>query len=449
MAATTSLPAASSPRPDDTAGYGRGARILGAGIGLTGLLTASYFAVASHVLGPVAAKRVDVLWSIAWVIISVIYRPIEQLLSRSIAERRAHGDEQHSLRTPLLLQGAFAAVFLIFALLAKGRLVDHAFDGSSGLYWILVAAVLLYAASYFARGWLAGHKRFGLYGGLVLMESAARLMFALGVAVGIVSGQVAVALGIAVAPLLSLVVVPAAFARRRSRAKPAATPPVAAGASASARRSAGFALGVAAIMISEQTILNAGVLSVDATARDAVLAGIVFNVMLIARAPLQLFQAIQTSLLPHLTTLTEYGDEAGVRNAVRTTILIIAALGAAVVLGLATVGPFVMSHVFGQHYSYGRFGLAAVGLGMAFHLAAGTLNQAALARGREGAAAAAWALAAALFLAWTLAPIVNDGLLRVEVGYPMATGGLAVALFILHRRAHTSRSTARTLSGSG
>ena len=434
--AAISIPPAEPPLPARPGGYGRDARILGAGIALTGLLTAGYFAVASHVLGPIAAKRLDVLWSIAWVVISVIYRPIEQLLSRSIAERRARGEAPYPLRTPLMLQAAFAGVFLVAALLARTPLENHAFDGSSGLYWILVTAVLLYAASYFARGWLAGHRRFGLYGGLVFMESAARLTFALAVAVGLASGQVAVALGIAVAPLVSLVVIPAAFARRRrgeERAAPAI--PLSGGdrIPSSARRSTGFALGVAMIMVSEQTLLNAGVLTVDATSADAALAGIVFNVLLIARAPLQLFQAIQTSLLPHLTAFAARGDDAGFARTIRSTLRTVGAFGMAVVAGLALLGPFVMSHAFGQHASYGRAGLAAVGLGMTFHLTAGTLNQAALARGRERAAACAWAVAAAGFLVWTLLPIVNDGLLRVEVGYPIATGALSLGLLAIER----------------
>ena len=47
----------------------------------------------------------------------------------------------------------------------------------------VVAAVTFYAASYFARGFLAGQRRFGLYGGLVLMESASRVVFGLLLAV--------------------------------------------------------------------------------------------------------------------------------------------------------------------------------------------------------------------------------------------------------------------------
>ena len=101
--------------------------------------------------------------------------------------------------------------------------MDDLFDGEEALYWVLVAGGAFYAASYFARGWLAGHQWFGLYGGLVFMEATSRLLFALAVAVGIASGLTAVALGMAAAPLVSLVVVPLAFSRMRGEAAAGAT----------------------------------------------------------------------------------------------------------------------------------------------------------------------------------------------------------------------------------
>ncbi len=115
---------------------------------------------------------------------------------------------------PISIQAGFALVFLSLALALQGELVHHVFDGYAGLYYVLVVGTIAYAASYFARGWLAGHQYFALYGGLVLMESVSRICFALGGALGIAHGQLAVALGIAAAPFVSLVVVPAAFARR-------------------------------------------------------------------------------------------------------------------------------------------------------------------------------------------------------------------------------------------
>jgi hypothetical protein len=39
---------------------------------------------------------------------------------------------------------------------------------------------------------------------------------------------------------------------------------------------------------------------------------------------------------------------------------------------------------------------------------------------------------AALFVAWTLLPVVGDHLLRVEVGYGLATGLLSALLLALY-----------------
>jgi O-antigen/teichoic acid export membrane protein len=446
-----------------TRSYGSGARILSIGIASTGLLTFAYFSIASHVLGEASAKRIDLLWSVMFVIISVIYRPIEQLLSRTIAERRARGHAAHTLRVPMLIQASFALAFLAVALALHDELVNHVFEGESALYDVLVVGTLAYAASYFARGWLAGHQRFALFGGLVLMESVSRVSFAVAVAVGIASGQTAVALGIAAAPFVSLVVVPLAFARqggersvdRVSHGDAALAAPITvdeadaalAGPGAegvqevsaheelSLRRGGGFAVWVSSIMLSEQTLLNAAVLTVDATSPDKALAGIVFNVLLIARAPLQLFQAIQTSLLPHLTGLEATAGHEAFARAIRTTILAIGAFAAAVALGLLALGPFALRHVFfGQAYEYNRFGLALIGVGMGLHLTSGALNQAALARDRARAAAGCWIVAAGVFLAWMLIPAVSDQLLRAEIGYAGATGVLALMLAALYRQ---------------
>jgi O-antigen/teichoic acid export membrane protein len=453
--------------------YGSGARILSIGIASTGLLTFAYFSIASHVLGEVPAKRIDLLWSVMFVVISVIYRPIEQLLSRTIADNNARGRAQHSLRVPISIQSGSALLFLVIALALRGELSDHVFDHYKALYDVLVIGTLAYAASYFARGWLAGHQYFGLFGGLVLMESVSRICFAIAAAIGISSGQTAVALGIAAAPFVSLVVVPAAFARRGGErlaedtsidaapitvdeADAALAGPgtegvqeVAAHEELSMRRGAGFAFSVSGIMLSEQTILNAAVLTVDATSSNHALAGIVFNVLLIARAPLQLFQAIQTSLLPHLTGLEATEGHDAFARAIRVTVLAIAAFALAVALGLLAIGPFVMTHVFGQHYPYGRVGLALIGLGMGLHLTSGALNQAALARGRAAAAAACWALAAALFLAWMFIPAVGDQLLRTEIGYVGATAVLAISLGLLYRHGNSASEPSSAGSARG
>ena len=204
----------------------------------------------------------------------------------------------------------------------------------------------------------------------------------------------------------------------------------------SVREGGGFALAVAGVQLAEQTLLNAPVLIVAAQA-DSALAGVVFSALLIARAPLQLFQSVQTSLLPHLAG----GGDVG--RAIRVTVLAIAGFAGAVALGLLVVGPWAMDLLFGGIHDYGRVGLAVLAAAMGFHLMAGALNQAALARGQAGRAAAVWLAVAALFVAWMVAAPVGDLLLRTELGYLGAAAVLALGLGALYRRHDASRPLAR------
>ncbi len=329
---TAPEPTATSPSGD----YASGARVLSIGIASTGIFTFAYLALASHDLGAKAYGRVSLCWAVMFVILSVIYRPVEQLLSRTIADRHARGLSANSLRVPALIQASFATLFVLAALVFRHRIERHLFDGSSTLYWILVVGVIAYAASYFARGWLAGNQRFALYGGLVFLESTSRFLFPLAVAVGIGTGQGIVALGMAVAPFVSLSVIPFAFGRVRHRAGPdvavvdaAAEGPAHAGIEAaevegdslSFGHGTRFAVSVVGIMLAEQTLMNAAVLIVNGNSGRA-LAGFVFNVLLIVRAPLQLFQAIQTSILPHLAGLEARESPDEFHRAIRLTILV-------------------------------------------------------------------------------------------------------------------------------
>jgi len=431
-ASAQDLPASAEGDAGATGGersFGSGARLLSIGIAATGLFTFAYFSVASHVLDDDAYGRVSLLWSVLFVTMSVIYRPVEQLLSRTIADRRARGLEGgHPLRVPATIQASFAAAFLVVAFALHGPIEDGLFDGESALYWILIAATVAYAASYFARGYLAGHQWFGLYGGLVLFESLSRFCFPVAVAVGLASGETAVALGIVAAPLASLLVIP--WALRRHEAAEASAPDAAPRDRGAMRESAGFAGSVAAIQLAEQTLLNAAVLLVA----DSTKAGVVFSALLIARAPLQLFQAVQTSLLPHLAGLEATEGHEAFAKAIRITILAIVGFAGAVAIGLLAIGPFVMDVLFPSDTDYGRVGLAVIAVGMGLHLTAGTLNQAALARGRAHQAAACWLVAAAAFVVWMVLPVVDDELVRAEVGYAGAAGLLCGLLYVLYRR---------------
>jgi len=311
--------------------YGRRASLLSIGVALTGLITYLYFAIASHELSREQYGEVAVLWSAVFILVSVLQRPVEQLLSRSVSERLAGGRPySRELRIAATIQLGISLAFVAIAVALRTPIEDNLLNGNETLFWIGVSAVAAYGASYFARGFLAGSHRLTIYALLIISESVSRTAFPLAVALGIATGQDFIALGIVAAPTLSLIVVPFAFlSRRQGEAEPAegmeaspaaaVTPEGSGSADFTLRHGGGFAAAVFLIMLSEQTFLNAGPLLVKGSA-GAAAAGYIFNILMIARAPLQLFQAVSTSLLPHLTRLESHGEEEDFRDSVQVTI---------------------------------------------------------------------------------------------------------------------------------
>jgi O-antigen/teichoic acid export membrane protein len=424
--------------------YGRTAGLLSLGVGATGLITYAYFSLAAHNLSKVQYGEIAVLWSAVFITVSTLYRPVEQLLSRTIAERQTHGQSiGQPMRVASTIQLGLGAAFAAAALLLRGPLQDSLLSGNETLYWILIATVLAYAASYFARGFLAGSRRFPLYAGLILAESTSRTLFALFVAVGITSGQTATALGIVAAPCFSLVVVPLAFYRRATGAASEPTEPAEARPAKPSdpeftlAHGSAFAAAVLVIMFSEQVFLNAGPLLIHAS-EGAAAAGYIFNILMIARAPLQLFQAISTSLLPHLTNLRSRGEAKGeeaFRLSVQVTVLAVAVFGAVVAGAMALLGPQLMQLAFGNKFSYDRAALVIVSIGMGLYLCAVTLNQAALAQGQVRRASVCWGFCAVGFVVWNLVPVLNE-FRRVEVGFTVTAALLCALLYLLYRRPH-------------
>jgi O-antigen/teichoic acid export membrane protein len=421
VASPNSSPSSAGRGTESTADYGKTASFLAIGVGLTGVITYVYFFIASHVLSKPDYGQITVLWSAVFITISTLYRPIEQLLSRNIAQHTVKGEPiSGTMRVASTIQLGLSLTFAVVALALRGPIQNGVLEGNETLYWVFFSAVLFYAASYFARGFLAGSKRFGLFVALILSESCFRTIFAVLVAVSILSGQSAVAIGIVAAPALSLMVVPFAFARRARREGAAAPSQTASDdddSSVSMAKGGGFAAAVLVIMFSEQAFLNTGPLAVRSL-QDAAAAGFIFNVLMIARAPLQLFQAVSTSILPHLTSLhtsEEPGSEDEFHRSVRMVLLGLVAFTALALLFMAAVGPKAMQIAFSN-------------------LCSVTVNQACIAQGQVRRAAARWITCAALFIGWNFVPLVSNEYRRVEIGFLLAAGVLFSLLYYVYRR---------------
>jgi O-antigen/teichoic acid export membrane protein len=427
-----------------SADYGKTASFLAVGVGLTGVITYAYFLIASHVLSKPDYGQITVLWSAVFITISTLYRPIEQLLSRHISERLVKGEPLgQPMRVASTIQLGLSLFFAVVALALRGPIQDTLLEGNEALYWVFFTSVLFYAASYFARGFLAGEQRFGLFVAMILSESCFRTIFAVMVAIGVLSGQSMVAIGITAAPALSLLVVPFAFARRAQKEKQVAERAAAPEAEAeepaadefSLAHGGGFAAAVLLIMFSEQAFLNAGPLIVRGL-QGAAAAGFIFNVLMLARAPLQLFQSVSTSILPHLTTLHHSDAEDAERefhHTVRMVLLGIAAFTALVVVVVLIAGPKLMQIAFSKKFTYDREGLLLISVGMGLYLSSVTVNQACIAQGQVRRAAARWIACAGLFIAWNFVPLISEEFRRVEIGFLVAAGALFSLLYYVYR----------------
>jgi O-antigen/teichoic acid export membrane protein len=432
-----------------SAEYGKTASFLAIGVGLTGVITYAYFLIASHVLSKPDYGQITVLWSAVFITISTLYRPVEQLLSRHISERLMKGEPLgQPMRVASTIQIGLALFFAVVALVLRGPIQDNLLEGNETLYWVFFGAVLFYAASYFARGFLAGQRSFGLFTALILSESCFRTLFAVLVAVSILSGQSWVAVGILAAPSLSLMVVPFAFLHRAKKvqaqqeqhelAAPGREAEDAPTEDFTMREGGGFAAAVLVIMFSEQAFLNAGPL-VTRGLQGAAAAGFIFNVLMIARAPLQLFQAVSTSILPHLTSLhtsTDPDSEREFHRSVRGVLLAVATFAAVTAIVVLAAGPHAMQIAFSKKFTYDRPGLLLVTLGMGLYLGSVTLNQACVAQGQVRRAAGRWLACAAFFILWNFLPIVSNEFRRVEIGFALTAGVLFAVLYLVYRYPH-------------
>ena len=116
----------------ETREYGRSAALLTLALGSAGLLAYAFFAVASHTLDRDDYGEIVVLWSVVFVAASTLFRPIEQLLSRTLAEREEVGEDTgHVVRIAALIQAALSLAAVALLLLLRDPISDNLLEGGA------------------------------------------------------------------------------------------------------------------------------------------------------------------------------------------------------------------------------------------------------------------------------------------------------------------------------
>jgi O-antigen/teichoic acid export membrane protein len=408
------------------------ATLMSVGTLASGVLAYAFNVLAARALGPAAYGAVGALWGGMFLLAVLLFRPIEQTVSRAVADHLARGESAGAVvRSAAWLTALIATAAIAGCLFAWAPITDRLFGGEPVLTVALIAGLAGYGLSYFARGLVGGVQWFGGYGLVLLADGAIRFVVALPLL--IVASQTVAAVAIAAAAAGGAVA--PLFSRRRGQIGRLTAGRPGTFALGSAVR---FAMPAAVIAGCEQVLVSGGPLLVLIAGGEgaAAAAGVLFAATLLVRAPVFLLQGVQARLLPSLTTFRARGDEASLHRATAKVALILAGFAGVLAAGALVAGPFAMTVLYGDEFTAGRIDLALLCVGIGGFMAAGVFCQAALARSQAWQAAGVWGVGATAFVALELA-LAGTPFHRVSLAFAV---GSSLAGLLLMRIVWKERS---------
>jgi O-antigen/teichoic acid export membrane protein len=403
-----------------------GTTAVGTGLLISGIAIYAFTAVASRHLGKEEYAPLLLLWYSIFLVGPGFFLPVEQELSRSLAARRSRreGGEPLVERASRLTLVMLGGLLVVTALLSP-VLLDTIFDDQLLLLASFALGLIGVAVGFVARGVLSATGRFRSYALYVGSDGVLRLVLCLVVVAVGVDTAGWFGLAVAAAPFGALAV---SMAGQRGLVEPG--PPVVEGE---------FSRALAALLTASVlafTLLNIGPLAIDffGTPDEQAEASLFGNGVFVARVPLFLFQAVQAALLPKLSALAEQGRMDELRDGMKRLLALTAALGVVGTIGAFTIGPFVVSALFGEEYGLDARTLGLLAMSSAFYMLATAVGQAVIALSGHKLVALSWGLGV---LAFGLVAMVaaDDLFLRVEIGLVAgaAVATLAMALSLRAR----------------
>jgi O-antigen/teichoic acid export membrane protein len=410
--------------------------LLGSVTGGVGALV--FQVVAGRSLGAESFAPISTIWTLLFLINTVVLLPVEQYITRELASSRPPADRVLAL--PVVLATLASAAVVAWNLASVF---------ASDPVYLLLTAVLVASLALAARrrGQLAGTRAFVRYGVATMAQTA--LLLLLGVAANL--GQAAApafAAALVVSPLATLLVrvsptARSALARTEARTAdgPGAPSPDGPAPPATARFVGPYIVATA----SAQTLLAAAPVAVLFLGGSPEQISVTFVVFTLLRAPLTLLYAVQARLLPSLVGWAERGDAHRLRRfATRAALASVptAVLGA--VVG-AAAGPAVIALLYGADFRPSAVVVSAVVAGVLLATGVQLVALVIVARGTTTQLAVSWptGLAAACV---TLLVLPGDAVTRVAIAFLV---GQAVALALMAALATRWPGHAAATSGPG
>jgi O-antigen/teichoic acid export membrane protein len=405
------------------------------GLVVNGLATYVFLVIPARAgqLDPDAYAVFSALWFAVFLLSPSVFFPLEQEVTRTVAERKNLGQPTGAVRRAagvvLLVAGAGLTVILLgLAPILRDRL----FDGETFLVAVLILAVLGQGAAHLVKGLLAGEGDYADYGRLMAVDGLLRAALVVVLIAAGVDRAAPYAVPVAIAAWLA-----SAWAWRKLPPAEPGAPEISAGRMG--RAVAVLAVAQLSVMILMNGIpLALGLLADDA---DSDLVGQVSAALILARVPLFFFQAVQASLLPELTRFVAIGAIAEFRKRLINIFAAISALGVIVVIVAAIVAGPAVKIMFGEEFEVGNAEFAALAASSMLVMLGLVLGMGLIALSQHRAVALSWGSGAIAFIVtvWVASGLVGRVLAAGLIGPAVALMALAGSLFLAlrsHRRAY-------------
>ena len=405
-----------------------GAWVVSAAMLASGLLIYVFHAGAARALGGSAYGRIAVLWAAMFLVVIVVFRPLEQATARALADRHARGEDGRPVvRSVVVLALCALAALAPISVAAWEPVTEGLFAGDVLLTAMLLVGIVSYGVAYVSRGVVTGARWFSGYGLGLMADAVSRLVIAAPLL--FVASLPVAAAAVTVAGLVGALV-PLAVGRARLAPVLEGRP----GESFRLGRTLRFAAPASTIAAADQLLVNCSPLLVMLEGGGPSAAGLVFAATMLVRVPTYVFQGLASSILPNLTRLHAGEHSHRFRRATLETAGLLLGSGVVIVAFAAVAGPEALRMIYGPGFDAGRGDLVLLGAGVAFYLSATTFSQALLALEASGRASVAWIVTAVLFVALYFT-LPGSELERVSLAFAVATlADLAMLAALLHRR---------------
>jgi O-antigen/teichoic acid export membrane protein len=391
-----------------------------------------------RVLGPAAFAPLTVLWSIQFLVMTVVMLPVEQLIIRrlELTGGRSSGLRESAVPLAALVGGTAVCVVTAMAVLGERVTGGVGYVVAAGL---LVAGYTVFAA---ARGYLAGRHRYRDYGIATAAEAIVRLLLAAAVLLVTTEG-IGLAVVMVLAPLGVLVVRPFVTVAGPLAQDPAEDEPA---MDVLVGSTGGFLGPLVLANGAAQALLGVGPLVVAAIGAGPVTVSAVFVTFLLFRAPLWVIQSVLARVLPPFTALARRGEHAALRG----WALRLAAVGAALTAVAAPlgwgVGPTLVRVLFGNTFTPTASLTALVAAGTVVAALTAVSSQILVATGRTWHVGLSWTIALAV-AALVFVPRLASA--DVRVGLAFLAGEVTALVLVTAFAVGAHRSRQRPVPNEG